>query len=519
MVQKFVNKSPLYISLLLALILFFGLVQPVAAQGIVYGDNVPKDTTVDQNLILTGYNVTLDGTVNGDVIAAGSRVTINGVVNGSLITVGEYININGEVTGSVYSSALLLTMGPSSMIGRDLYYLGIQLNLDQGSVIDRDLYTIALLSASFAGKVNRNTYAEIGPSAVVQMIFDLAGWPLPNWLGSGSLPPTLTPQHFAQAPWIISGASPAIFRGAGLSSLLTIMTPLGKSTPASTAAVDPRLADWGMKLLRNLAALLLVGLFMIWLLPSLLKQSSEKLRTKPWPSVGWGLVVYLVGWFLFGLLFTLVLALTIFFFTVSFINVGFVVGGVGLASLGLAFTLFSVCVFYVSKIVVAFLLGRLLLGLVSKRSAAGKVLPLLLGIIVYALLASVPYLGFVIATLATFFGLGALWMALLQIRKSSAEDAWVETVPPVESQVETLPSSGDSLSNVVAVSIPEVEKETVEAMPAVEEPPSEMASMEEAAASSNDNPEEHVKTTPLEEPPASDSLDTEKPDNKRKKKF
>lgn len=130
MAQRFFNKSSLYITLLLVIILVFGLVQPAAAQGIIYGNNVPTDTQVDQNLILTGYNVTVDGTVNGDVIAVGSRVTINGVVNGSLITAGEYININGKVTGSVYSAALALTMGPSSMIDRDLYFLGIQLNMN-----------------------------------------------------------------------------------------------------------------------------------------------------------------------------------------------------------------------------------------------------------------------------------------------------------------------------------------------------------------------------------------------------
>ena len=112
MAQRFINKSSLSITLLLVMILVFGLVQPAAAQGIVYGNIVPVDTVIDQNLILTGYNVTIDGTVNGDVIAVGSRVTINGVVNGSLITAGEYININGEVTGSVYSVALALTMGP-----------------------------------------------------------------------------------------------------------------------------------------------------------------------------------------------------------------------------------------------------------------------------------------------------------------------------------------------------------------------------------------------------------------------
>jgi cytoskeletal protein CcmA (bactofilin family) len=497
MAQRFINKSSLYVTLLLVMILVFGLVQPAAAQGIIYGNNVPTDTQVDQNLILTGYNVTIDGTVNGDVIAVGSRVTINGVVNGSLIAAGEYITINGEVTGSVYSAALALTMGSSSMIDRDLYFLGIQLNMNQGSVINRDLYTISLLSASFAGKVNRNTYAEIGPSAVVQMIFDLAGWPLPNWLGSGALPPAWTAQHFAQAPFNFASASPMTFHGAGLGIPADSSASLEGYSFAPAAEVDPQVADWGMGLLRNLVAFFLIGLLLAWLLPSLLYQSSNKLRTKPWSSFGWGLVVYLAGWFLFGLLFTLVIALTIFFFTVSFVNLGFVVGGVGLASLGLAFMLFWLSVFYVSRIVVAFLFGRLLVGLFSKKAASGRLAPLFFGVILYALLASIPYLGFVVSAIATFFGLGALWMTLRQIRK----------VPPADTWIETAPEAPAPLSEAIVVNAPEPELEKIENVVPVEEQLVEAAPMEEPPALNINNPEEFVKTAPLDEPPAKDSPD------------
>ncbi len=434
MIPKPRNKSALLVSLITVLVLILGLAQPAAAQAIVYGNSVPEGAVIDQNLILAGYNVTIDGTVNGDVLAFGTRVSVNGTINGSLVTAAEYININGQVNGSIYAAALLLNMDPKANVARDVSFLGVQLNLQQKSRISRDLYTLSLLSASFAGQVGRNTFAEIGPSAILQFIFDLAGWPLPNWLGSGSLPPVAVAKVFPLLPtsWISPGLP--VIQGAGMSFLLprlpfaSLANQPHLLTPVS--AMDPVwLEDWGMALLRNLAALLLVGLLIAWLFPKVLTGSSERLRAAPWPAVGWGLVVYLVGWFLLGLLFTLILALTIFFFTVSFVNVGFVVGGVSLAGLGLAFALFLLSIFYISKIVCAVWFGRLIFGLVSKRAAAGRFLPLLFGVILYALAASVPYLGFVISTLATFFGLGAMWLALRPVKRVPVQEPVTEEAP------------------------------------------------------------------------------------------
>jgi hypothetical protein len=60
--------------------------------------------------------------------------------------------------------------------------------------------------------------------------------------------------------------------------------------------------------------------------------------------------------------------------------------------------------------VAAFLIGRLLLTPLSPRAADTKVWCVLLGVLVYLLLAAIPYLGWLVAVAATFFGLGAIWM-------------------------------------------------------------------------------------------------------------
>ena len=511
MFQRLIHaRSSKKVTILLVLVLIFGLAQPAAAQAIIYGDTVPADTQVDQNLILTGYNVTIDGTVNGDVMAFGTRITVNGTVNGSLVAAAEYVNINGQVTGNVYSAALLLNLAPSANINRDLLFLGVQLNLQPTSTIDRDLLTLSLLSASFAGEVGRQTYAEIGPSAIIQFIFDLAGWPLPNWLGSGSLPPSWTAQRFAVAHPNIVTTHPLTLSGAGMQLLpIAGRTLLGGeqgSYFAPSPQIDPmRLRDWGMGLLRNLAALLVVGLLMSWLVPGTLSKASERLRHDFWPSVGWGLVVYLVGWFLFALLFTLILALTIFLLMVSFVNIGFLVGGVGLTGLGLAFVLFVVSVVYISKIVAAFLFGRLLLRLVSKSAADGWVAPLLLGIVLYALVASIPYLGFVIATLATFFGLGALWLAVHPVKAASVTIAPVEPAPAILAP-ENEPVIEDNLMPVVEpIEVVNPVQEQLEAAPEVEKLPV-----------AEELPVEKVVVPEMEEPPLEVPALVKKPARRRK---
>ena len=74
-------------------------------------------------------------------------------------------------------------------------------------------------------------------------------------------------------------------------------------------------------------------------------------------------------------------------------------------------------VLFCSKLVAAFLIGRLILTPLSPRTADTKVWCILLGVLVYLLLAAIPYLGWLAAVSATFFGLGAIWMSVRDTRQ------------------------------------------------------------------------------------------------------
>lgn len=67
-------------------------------------------------------------------------------------------------------------------------------------------------------------------------------------------------------------------------------------------------------------------------------------------------------------------------------------------------------VFYLTKTVSAYALGFLPLKPLLQKETWYKILPLLLGLIAYVLLAGLPYIGWVIGILAIAFGLGATWL-------------------------------------------------------------------------------------------------------------
>ena len=79
---------------------------------------------------------------------------------------------------------------------------------------------------------------------------------------------------------------------------------------------------------------------------------------------------------------------------------------------------------------VAYLVGKLLFNTILPRYAQSRVAALVSGVILYALLASIPYLGWVIATITTFIGLGALWEVATSRETVAIEP--VTVAPPAE---------------------------------------------------------------------------------------
>jgi len=198
-----------------------------------------------------------------------------------------------------------------------------------------------------------------------------------------------------------------------------------------------RLSAWAIPTLRSLAALLIVGFLLIWLLPEQLSYSVEQARKSFWRSLFTGLLVWVFGWILVILLTLLTLGLAIFFYWISLPNLAFLIGAFGLGSIGVAVSIFFISIVFVSKIIFATMLGKLFFTRFIPKHAGIRVWPFLTGVILYVLVASIPYLGFLVATFATLVGLGALW-TVVSPRK----------LPKVETEVPVQPAEASPEANL-----------------------------------------------------------------------
>ncbi len=377
-------------------------------------DTVNSGEVLDRSVILNGTSVVMDGVINGDLLAIGNDIKIGGEVNGDLAVIGKNVFLNGPVSGNIYISALYLVVGSQASVGQDVYFFGNRINTQAGSTINRDLNVIGLES-ELSGTVNRRVNALVGPVVLVQKIYDYM-------LSKGWLPRSLQikPQTFQDG--LRQQTAPGLAFGVASvrNLLLASSSPGNRSTlyaapstpaPGQANAIDTqRLQSWAVPFLRNLVSLLILGLLIIWLAPAQLSMASEQTRLKPWRALLSGVLVFVLGWIVALLVFVLVLALALFFYWVSLPNLGFFTGAIGLMALGFAVSIFWLSIAYFSKIVIAFLVGSLIFKRFIPHYSQVRIWPFLTGVFLYALLASIPYLGWLIAVITTLFGLGAIWL-------------------------------------------------------------------------------------------------------------
>jgi hypothetical protein len=173
--------------------------------------------------------------------------------------------------------------------------------------------------------------------------------------------------------------------------------------------------EWGLALLRNWGVLMVFGLLLYWLARKPLERSGEPLKTRPLQTLAIGLLVLVVSFNLFivGLiLFVLLFALGLGINFLGLWQVTLALWVVGFSALFIAAVALALFIAVGSKIVVAYLAASLLFSLFLRRRAIwSDLLALLAGVVVYALLRSIPYAGWVIDLLVTAAGMGSAWLA------------------------------------------------------------------------------------------------------------
>jgi len=464
-------------SLALAIMLVFGATGVVHAAEFPGGGTVPAGQTIDDDVFLSAQNVTVDGTINGNLLAAGSTVTINGTVNGDVFLAGQSlivaqnatingnlfvggyaIQVMGKVTGSVFGGSNNLTLSQNANIASNLYYGGYSIETQAGNVVGKDAYIAgyqAILGGEISrdlnfgggalelnGKVDRNANLDIGspnpsePNYFNPSMFQQSGMPpMPAMIAQG-----LRVGKNAQIGGKLVYTSPvnqdSAIQAAPAGGTV-FQTPVPQQQPQRPQPVETRfpVLGWVFNFLRTLVTLLILGGLAVWLLPSLLNRTVSQAENKPLPSAGYGFVTVIAG---YAAAFAIGLAILLFGILIALLSLGGLSRtffGIGFSSLAVVVTIFSLLVSYGSKIVVSYLIGNLLMKKVAPQSSHQAVWSMLIGVVIYTLVRSIPLIGWLIGVIATLVGVGAMWL-VYRSRKSPTTSV-IPTAPVAPAPIQT----------------------------------------------------------------------------------
>ena len=389
---------------------------------------VPADTVIEGTLFTLCQNLIVAGRVEGNVIGIGLRSEISGDVGGSVYLAGLELDLDGAIGGDLHYAGFTLNLAApartdhqpvhgqiifaalSAQIGESVTVrgpitgLGYQLLLD-GAVNGE----ISYWGSAFAltSVVHGDVYAAVGNPASVAT--DLETLLLPLEIELSAVTPGL------------AIASNATIHGA-LEYLGPVEAEIGGAVQggvtyhSTTPAIIPITPEHDLSRLfleqfkREIAVLLTVGLLGTIIAPTQFRRPLANLRKRPASS-------FVIGMLLFILSFPIALIMILISATIVLLLALLQLDGV-LLVIGSLLTLIDLSVigvFYFTAILLARAIFAIGVGQLVLRIAAGREAPrqmprvsLLAGVILLAVLASLPEVGFLFNALALFMGLGAI---------------------------------------------------------------------------------------------------------------
>lgn len=420
-------RTKLFSALLLLILLLVTMTSSVLAFENREGDKIfiGADEVVPDDLYLFGDEAIIDGTIQGDLFFFGRSLTLNGVVEGDLTFAGQAAYINGTVRDDARIGGAAVLIDEKAIIGDDLLFGGASLETKAGSRIGGDL-ALGGAQGLIAGDVDGRLLVgasglelrgKVGGDVKAYVSEPGEGNP-PVGMYLQQIPFTVpaVPEGLLIAPQAKIGgqltytASKDLPLPAGVvaGNVQRILPEVAEKVKEPTAA--EKVAQWSLDLLRRAVTLILIGLLLVWLTPALVQNLSETIRTRIWPSLGWGLLAYAAFFFiLLVVLVVMILAATLLgALTLDGLSTAAVFLGIfALFALVLGFVLITS---YLTMVVGGQLLGRLIFRLFKSELAEHRVWPMVVGVAVVALLVSLPAIGWLFKFVVIFFGLGALWL-------------------------------------------------------------------------------------------------------------
>jgi hypothetical protein len=446
MKAKFNSRARKGLAILVIVVLSLFWLTPVAwAVEFKGGDEVivGPGEVIEDDLYVGAETIVIEGTIKGDLIAGGNEIIVNGTVEGDFWGAAGFITINGNLQDDVRIAGGVLSLGPDAQIADDVFAAGYSFDAMDDSTTGGSLFW-AGYQANLAGEVEEDFYGTMGSLEIAGRIggnvevsvsepdpdFEAAQPFFQTWVPAPMMPPGFRMAEGAEIGGKLtytSGSEGEIESGAEIGGGIAYQTPVPPPAEVEEVKVlTPQqvMLNWSLNQLRRLIALLVVGLLLVWIVPGPVREAATALQTRPWGSLGWGI-------------------LTVIFVCVAVPVVGFlmivldlILGALGLGGLvvsvtGLGFLTnatiivgFLIAAGYVTKIVFSLLVGRMLLERIREPWGAGRVWPMVLGVVLFAIIRAIPILGWFIGLIVTLLGLGALWlMAWEALRRRRAAPA------------------------------------------------------------------------------------------------
>jgi cytoskeletal protein CcmA (bactofilin family) len=381
---------------------------------------------IEDDLYVGAGTFTLDGTVKGDLIVGGNTIEINGTVEGDLLAAGQTVVVRGTVTDDVRIAGQALTLGDDAQVGDDVLAAGFSIEAEKGSSVGGDFFyggyqallagdvaedvRVAVGGLQLSGSVGGDVKAEVGEAGEgPPPMFFMPGVP-----AMPSVPLGLTVDEGAEIGGKLdyTSASEWSIPAGVVAGVVTHHKPEIPVKVEEEVVVSPAMlaVGWFLGHLRRLVTLLLAGLLMVWVVPGWTEKATGALRASPLPSLGWGVVS--IAAFFFALLVILIVTIlaAVVFGVITLGGLAGTTAWTGGLTMALLVFFFSIAVAYVTKVVVSFLGGRLILAGLKPDWGEGRIWPLVVGVVLFVIITAIPILGWLVNLTVVLLGLGALWL-------------------------------------------------------------------------------------------------------------
>jgi hypothetical protein len=372
------------ITFLFSLTLLFSIFSsPISAEKTTQTLIIPKEEVIDSDLLKAAESLIVSGKINGDVYLLGGTVTFDGEVAGDLFAAGGVVKISGKIGHDIRAVGGQVII--DAQVGQNIAVAGGTVDLSKETLIPGSLLVAAgnletkapvTLGAKMAlgrGVINAPIGKDVKILADEELIFG------PDTKIGGNLTYRASAEAQLQKGATISGETKFIPQAATDKELKLSLLQRQKIQKELNKVLIP------FKLF-NLFVTFIIGFILLKIFPHFFVKTANLLKGKLASSLGWGLLILALSPTIIGLL-----VLTL---------------------IGIPVALFIILIFalalFLGKLIGSFCLGRWILKKLTQDERRGWAL--LVGLLVYSLLKTIPYLGwlFVIGLVTATLGSMAL---------------------------------------------------------------------------------------------------------------